>query len=128
MSEHDEQKALFDWANSMIAQGRLPELENMFAIPNGGMRNKAVAAKLKAEGVKKGVPDIFLAISEPAWNGLFVEMKFGSNTLSTEQKIWKEHLEHYGYRIIICRSWVEAARSIVTYLRRDRFDFPEIFE
>ncbi len=128
MSEHDEQKALFDWANSMITQGRLPELVNMFAIPNGGMRNKAVAAKLKSEGVRSGVPDIFLAVSNAAYNGLFIEMKFGGNILSHEQMEWKKRLEANGYRFEVCRSWVLAARILVIYLRRDKGVFPEIFE
>ena len=29
-----------------------------WAVPNGGQRNKAVAAKLKREGAKAGVPDL----------------------------------------------------------------------
>ena len=46
-----------------------------FAIPNGGKRNLITATKLKAEGVKAGVPDIcvlndgrvfFLEVKRPA--------------------------------------------------------------
>jgi hypothetical protein len=128
MSEHDEQKALFDWAESMIAQGRIPELKNMFAIPNGGMRNKAVAVKLKQEGVKRGVLDIFLAMPSPAWNGLFIEMKDGDNVLSPDQREWKKRLEENGYRCEICRSWLAAARVLIDYLRREKLEFPEFFE
>ena len=57
-SEHQEQVALFRWAEFAIA--RWPELALMYAIPNGGHRHKAVAAGLKAEGVKRGVPDVCL--------------------------------------------------------------------
>ena len=61
MSEHAHQVALFDWANLHL--GRMPELAAMYAIPNGGARSKATAGKLKAEGVKAGVPDIVPAIA-----------------------------------------------------------------
>ena len=57
MSEHHEQCALFAWLRL-----QWPDLDRVsFAIPNGGHRHKAVAGKLKAEGVKAGVPDIFIA-------------------------------------------------------------------
>jgi hypothetical protein len=127
MSEHDEQKALFDWAESMIAQGMIPELKNMFAIPNGGMRNKAVAVKLKQEGVKRGVPDIFLAHRSELFNkfGLFIEMKFGKNHLEKEQVDWGARLLEANYSRLVCYSWVEAAAGIIIYLGKSTKDFPE---
>jgi hypothetical protein len=48
-SEHDEQVALFKMIR--LYSIKHPPLKNAFAIPNGGQRHKAVAAKLKAEGV-----------------------------------------------------------------------------
>ena len=60
-SEHEEQVALFEWAEWNKRQ--YPELELMFAIPNGGQRHVVVAKKLKDEGVKAGVPDIFLPVA-----------------------------------------------------------------
>ncbi len=60
-SEHAQQAAFFCWlANN--AQRIDPRLMFAFAIPNGGERNAAVASRLKAEGVKAGVPDIFIPI------------------------------------------------------------------
>ena len=84
MTEHDEQAALFQWAELMAAQ--IPELRLMFAIPNGGHRHIGVARKLKAEGVKPGVPDIFLPVARNKFHGLFIEMKFGRGRLTKEQK------------------------------------------
>ncbi|MHC1739687.1 MAG: VRR-NUC domain-containing protein [Anaerolineaceae bacterium] len=129
MSEHDEQKALFEWAERMIAQGRIPELVNMFAIPNGAwMRNKAIAMKQKEEGLKKGVPDIFLAVpnNECGYHGLFIEMKFGKNKETPEQIVWSAQLRSFGYFSITCQSWCHAARCIVLYLGRDAKLFPEL--
>ena len=56
--ETDEQQALFDWAKI----SGIPDIDLLHAIPNGGHRNKATAGQLKAEGVKRGVPDIFLPV------------------------------------------------------------------
>lgn len=34
----------------------------LFAIPDGGRRDAVTGAHLKAEGVRAGVPDMFLAV------------------------------------------------------------------
>jgi len=114
MSEHDEQVALFKWAR--VGINTYPELLNMFAIPNGGKRDKAVAGKLKAEGVKAGVPDIFLAVPNHKHHGLFIEMKHGRNKLTDEQKAWKEKLEIENFKHVVCYSWVKASEEIKKYL------------
>ena len=53
-SEHEEQAAIFRWAEIMAK--RAPELDLLFCIPNGGHRDIRVAARLKKEGVRAGVP------------------------------------------------------------------------
>lgn len=112
--EHQEQKTLFGWAE--LAKGRWPELALMFAIPNGGHRHKAVAARMKAEGVKRGVPDICLPVPRGEWHGLYVEMKTSSGTVSKEQKAWLRSLQSQGYRVAICRGWEAAKAFIEDYL------------
>ena len=117
--EDDEQKALFQWAN--MAACKLPELSALFAIPNGGYRLKSTAAKLKATGVKAGVPDIFLAVARGGYHGLFVEMKRQDRgTVSKAQKEWIERLTEQGYLAIVCHGWVKAREAIVMYLLGER--------
>ena len=60
-SEHSQQAALFCWAAQHV--GSIPELALLFAIPNGGKRDKITGARMRAEGVKPGVPDIFWAFT-----------------------------------------------------------------
>ena len=59
-SESVEQCCLFRWAGYSL--GLHPELKLMYHIPNGGKRNITTARRLKAEGVKAGVPDIHLPV------------------------------------------------------------------
>jgi hypothetical protein len=69
----------------------------IFAIPNGGKRDKITAMKLKNEGVLPGVPDLFI----PAWR-LFVEMKkVKGGALSKDQKEVIPELEAIGYTVIV---------------------------
>jgi len=116
MSEHDEQRKLFQWA--AYRTGVYPELALMFAIPNGGHRHKAVAAKLKAEGVKRGVPDMFLAVRRGDYAGLFLELKHGRNKATPEQRQWIDRLTAQGYRALVVREFEGARAAIIEYLER----------
>lgn len=113
--EHQHQAALFRWAGFQCR--RLPELNLLFAIPNGGYRNPATAGRLKAEGVKPGVPDVCLPVARGEFHGLFIEMKAGRNRPTTSQVAWHFHLSQQGYRVAVCYG-VEAAIEVIEgYLR-----------
>ncbi len=116
MSEHQNQAALFDLLRAN--ENRYPFLKFIFAIPNGGQRHIAVATKLKREGVKKGVFDVFVPI--PQLNkfsyGLFIEMKFGENKLTPEQEKFQEFARESGYQTATCFSVDEAIAVIEGYL------------
>ena len=116
-TEHDEQAHLFAWA--AMAQGTHPELALLFAIPNGGQRHPAVAAQLKAEGVKPGVPDVFLPVARGKFHGLFIEMKVRPNKPTAEQAQWIEVLRYYGYSAVVCYGAQEAINAIKAYLTQE---------
>ena len=113
-TEHHEQVALFRWAR-FAAAGR-PELRLLHAIPNGGHRHKAVAARMKAEGVRSGVPDVFLPVPRGGFAGLYVEMKTRRGRVSEEQRRWIDALCAQGYRAEVCRDWNAARQLIEDYL------------
>ena len=115
--EHQEQAALIEWRDWMTP--RYPALQWLFAIPNGGKRDKITAARLKAEGVQPGVPDLFLpVVGRTGGAGLWIEMKTNTGRLSLDQQRWRDHLvDHYDYAL--CRNWIDAARVICTYLGID---------
>lgn len=114
-TEHEEQCTLFEWAEVCVHKDKL---KTMFAIPNGGERNIVVAAKLKKEGVKAGVPDILLPYPNGGYNGLFIEMKRreGGRILK-KQREWLRNLTENGYVCVIARGFEEAKGAIEKYLR-----------
>lgn len=120
MNEHDHQVALFQWAEWQ--SGAMPELKLMFAIPNGGARNIVVATKLKAEGVRAGVPDIMLPVPRGLYHGLFIELKKPKGTVQPNQREWIAALGLQGYRSVICYGWEEAKDTVLAYLKQGKAD------
>lgn len=112
-TEHAHQAALFQW---IATQTQHPLLKLCFAIPNGGHRSKATAARLKAEGVKAGVPDIFLPVARGGFHGLFIEMKIKGGRLSAHQDDWYHALRKQGYSSRVCFGWVEAKDTLNWYM------------
>lgn len=112
MSEHAEQVALFQWASMAVAT--MPELELMFAIPNGGARSKVTGAMLKAEGVRAGVPDICLPVSRHGFNALYIELKAKGGRMQQNQVDWQQRLNDAGNMAVTCTGW-EAARECVEH-------------
>ncbi len=108
--EDDNQKALFQWA------AHIKELRWMHAIPNGGKRNAREGARLKAQGAKSGVWDIFLPLPLNGVSGLYIEMKSGNNKLTENQKEFGEAMKNNGYQCNVCYSWIEAKKVISDYI------------
>ena len=114
--EEDEQMALFRWA--AYEQAATPELKLMHHIPNGGKRNKVIAAKFRRMGVKAGVPDIFLPVARNGLHGLYIELKRRKHSgTSDHQDEWIDALREQGYRVDVCRGWDAAREAILDYLK-----------
>lgn len=113
-SESQEQINLFKWAG--FASCKYPELDLMYHIPNGGKRDLGTAIKLKAEGVKAGVPDIHLPVARGGYIGLYIELKAGKNKATDNQKGWLERLAKQGHRTCVCYGWESASEVLIKYL------------
>ena len=116
--EHNEQAALFRWA--AMSERKYPELKLLYAIPNGGLRNIVVARKLKAEGMRAGVPDIHLPVAAGKYIGLWIEMKAGRNKPSVAQNLFLKSLATLGHKTAVCYNWDEARAQIEAYLNEPR--------
>lgn len=112
--EHFEQVALATWAKRQSCT--VPELALLFAIPNGGKRSRAVAGKLKAEGVKAGIPDLCLPVARGKYHGLFIELKAKGGRMSESQFEWGRALSAQGYCVHLCVGWGAAKTAIEDYL------------
>jgi len=113
--EHLHQKALIDWWDLSYIKYKLPIIA-LFAIPNGGKRDLGTAKKLKAEGVRSGVCDLQLLVSNKYYKGLFIEMKYGKNKATKSQNEFMIFALAQGYYCITCYKWTDAKEFIEDYL------------
>lgn len=114
-SETTEQIRLFNWANNNLAA--LPCLTLMYHVPNEGKRSNG--AILKAMGMKNGVPDVVLPVARKNFHGLYLEMKYGKNRETKEQKEFMELLRQQGYKTSVCYGFENAKEAILAYLQEE---------
>lgn len=110
--EHRLQCACIRWYRYQYPNMR----HNLFAVPNGGWRNKAEAGKLKAEGVLPGVADIILLKPNARHGALLIEMKTPKGSQQDTQRQWQKLIEADGYKYVVCRSIDDFMRSVKDYL------------
>lgn len=116
--EHAEQVLLMQWWALAHKQFGVSE-QLLFAIPNGGERNIIVASRMKKEGVRAGVPDLFLAVPKGENHGLFIEMKKPKGgRVSDSQKTCITLLSEVGYKAVVCNGCDAAIKEIMGYLRQ----------
>lgn len=112
--EREHQVAIMQWAKAK--EGSLPT-DLLYHCPNGGHRHPLVARKLKAEGVKPGVPDLFLPVARKGFHGWFGELKTDKGVLSPKQEFWRYRLMQEGYFWGLYRDWKDAADELEEYLK-----------
>lgn len=113
-NEENEQMILFRWAE--FAKQQYPELKLMYHIPNEGKRSKVTGARLKAAGLRPGVPDICLPVAHGGYIGLYIENKYGKNKPTENQKEWLRALREAGHLTAVCYGWEQAKELIEKYL------------
>lgn len=128
-SEHSQQTALFAWA--ALETKNYPQLKWLYAVPNGFFASSGQKGKMKAEGLRDGVPDIVLPVPQKfnwansvriKYCGLYIEMKREiyrnrrDGGCSEDQLKWLAYLNEVGYKAVVCYSWMEARDVILEYL------------
>lgn len=114
--EHQEQAALFKWARNTAVLTKYPELALMSCSLNGVKLSAAQAGKAKAAGMLKGEHDIRLPVARGGFIGLSIEMKWGKNKPTEEQRQYGKLLTSEGWLVNYCWSWVDAKEAIEGYL------------
>ncbi len=109
--EHYEQVRLFD-----DMERHYPDIyEMMAAIPNGGIRDDKTAGVMRAEGQKKGYPDVTLDVSRGAYCSLKIEMKSPTGRASEEQKGYHDKLRRHGNCVVVCYGYEAARKALLEY-------------
>jgi hypothetical protein len=107
--EHDIQSVFFSWLDAygvmrwprFVVGGKF----QAFAIPNEG------------QGLRSGVPDVFIPIPSINYHGLFIEFKRDEKSRVTiTQKEWIRQLQDCCYCVRVCRSVDDAANVVIAYM------------
>ena len=110
-TEHVEQREFVSWFRKTYPAIRI------LAVPNGSQRSRTTGARLKAEGVVAGVPDLLV----PAWN-LWIEMKRADGgSVSTQQKDWHRYLESIDHTVLVCAGFLQAKEKVEELVKRGCF-------
>jgi len=75
-----------------------------------------MAAMMKAEGLRSGVPDVFMAVPRGQSHGLFLEFKSHAGRLTANQIEFKANLVGMGYQVLVVRSLDEARLAVTQYM------------
>lgn len=106
-NEHELQKQVVRWC-------AFKGYSRFFAVPNAARRNFRTAGRMRAEGMRAGVPD--LVFYGPRGSVLWVEMKNGNKgELSAAQAEMHADLYHCGHTVIVARTFQEATDAITKF-------------
>jgi len=99
----------------------------IFAIPNAAKRSFRLAAKMKAEGMVSGIPDLFIAKAilrcnygkcGKIYHGLFIELKRSKSEKPTDNQVYYlQKLKEAGYQTAVCHSFEEFQQTVNDYLK-----------
>lgn len=127
-TEHDHQVDIIVWRDVQVLINPTSALRLLHATPNGGLRAKRTAGRLKAEGMSAGVPDLNLSTARRGFCGCWCELKtpermpHGLGAISAEQRRWLAMLHEEGNYTSV--AWGAAAGKAVFawYLGRELED------
>ncbi len=132
-TESEAQQAVMKWW-AMAHKGLGVRHERLLmAFPMQGLRTARNGARMKAEGMRAGLADMFLAVPikrthlddrNPAWThqsfigGLWIELKRERprGVVSPEQSEFLDIVREQGYAAQVCYGFDECTKAITEYL------------
>ncbi len=114
--EAAEQEKVIAWAKEN--ENNYLFLRLLHSSLNGVKLSKAQAGKALKQGMKKGVPDLFLPVKQGGFSGLYIEMKSAKGRVSVEQSRYLKCAAENGYSVVVCYSAVDAINTIKSYLEQ----------
>jgi len=101
LNEHQEQVVVVNWAREN--EYRFPALKwlhsslNGIVIPASPKVKAKIINYMKAEGMKRGVPDLCLVAARKGFNGFYWETKLKNGEQRPDQKRFQEHCDAENY-------------------------------
>lgn len=116
-TESIEQSAVIAWARAKhhADPDKWLDLDLIHCSLNGMKMTTPQARRAKAQGMRAGIPDLFLPVPRGAFNGLFLEMKSQTGSLSGAQKEVIARLSALGYCVVVAYGHEEAINAIKAY-------------
>ena len=107
------QSTMFQWFHN-----EHPELRGLlFHVPNGGLRSKVEAARMKGMGVVKGIPDFCFLFSGRAW---FFEIKDAKGRATPDQETIHSTFRQHGFLVWIVRDLEHFQKLIKAIMSDDK--------
>lgn len=113
--EDQIQRAVIKWWHYACHGYGLPEFA-LAHFANGGKRGKVEAARLKGQGVRRGMPDLLLSVKTERYSGLAMELKTRTGTTTPEQKAVLRHMSEQGFDVSVQHDVDGAIGRIKGYL------------
>lgn len=116
-TEDQIHRACADWV--FAQEGIYPFLRWLMHVPNGGLRSRGEAGKMRAMGVRKGVVDWILPFPSPSgrYAGLAIEVKSHRGTVSDEQQDFLDDAAAAGWLTAVVRSSDEFVKVVEQWIR-----------
>ena len=113
--EDDEQVDLANWLDSHVPPNSWCHVPNEMQVVGNNGPGMRCAARLRAKGRKRGVPDCLLFYVPPALKraGVAVELKRADGgTVSDDQRDWHASLRALGWYVIVAHGAQEAIQRL----------------
>lgn len=116
-TEDQIHRACADWL--FAHEAIYPFLHWLMHVPNGGLRSRGEAGKMRAMGVRKGVVDWILPFPSPTgrYTGLAIEVKSHQGTVSDEQQDFLDDAAAAGWLTAVVRSSDEFVKVVEQWIR-----------
>lgn len=116
MSEHDEQSLFVSYVCAAYPSVLFHSIPNGANLA-GNQRQRGMQMNyLKAEGLRPGCPDLFMAVARGNWHGCYIEMKTLDGELSDKQKAFIALAEAAGYFTIVAYGFEQAKELFDVYM------------
>jgi hypothetical protein len=114
-SEDSLQILCAEWLKKALLRYSLPK-ELFWHVPSEGKRTVQFAMRLKAMGLRKGIPDVCLLLPRGGCHGFFCELKKAGEAPTKDQKELLNSLDRQNYYVIVVNDFETFKQEAQAYL------------